>query len=109
MGSSSKSPKAQSSAIPLARLDKDEEAGVEKRAGDSSFGGGEDKMIRDNKKTPPKNKEAQNLEQMLGCAPGKMKGGMEINKQAFIHVKIPRGNFRDMILGQKSELLRAFM
>lgn len=40
-------------------------------------------MIRDNKKTPPKNKEAQNLEQMLGCAPGKMKGGMEIKKTSF--------------------------
>lgn len=71
-------------------------------------------MIHDNNKThkqkkeAPK-KEAQNLEQMLTHAPGNMKGKMEIKKQAFIHFKIPKGDFWDMILGQKSKLLRAFM
>lgn len=30
---------------------------------------------------------------MRGWAPGMMKGEMEIKKQAFIHVKISRGDF----------------
>lgn len=73
----------------------------------SSFGGEEDKMICKNKKNTKrtKNKEAQNLKQILSCAPGKMKGGREINKHTFVHLKIPKGYIVTYLLTKDAQVL----